>query len=238
MNLLLLQHTDRQSGDTWVVDDRRARHLRDVLGARPGARVRAGLLGDGRGMAEILEDDGETMRLAFTPKADPPPPLPLILILALPRPKMLKRILIDATSLGIKDIVLLNSYRVDKSYWQTPELKPDLLREKMLLGLEQAGDTRLPRLHQKRFFKPFIEDELDTLASGRRRIIAHPGAQAPCPMDLTEPAILAIGPEGGWIPWEFEQFVERGFEAVRFGERILRVETALPAIVGRLMHLP
>src|SRR5690554_7099628 len=67
------------------------------------------------------------------------------LILALPRPKMLKRILIDATSLGVKRIILLNSWKVEKSYWQTPELHAKLLQEKLLLGDRKS--TRLNSSH-------------------------------------------------------------------------------------------
>ena len=57
------------------------------------------------------------------------------------------------------------------------------------------------------------------------------------PQDLTEAVTLAIGPEGGWTEYETEQFVSRGFAQHSFGQRILRVETAVSALVGRLMRL-
>jgi RsmE family RNA methyltransferase len=151
---------------------------------------------------------------------------------------MLKRILIDATSLGIKRIVLINSWKVDKSYWQTPNLKAGLLREKMLLGLEQARDTSLPELILAPRFKPFVEDELDRWAGPGRRLLAHPGDFPAMPCDLSEPVTLAIGPEGGWTDYEVEMLQRQGFACHSFGTRILRVETALPALVGRLMRLP
>ena len=43
-----------------------------------------------------------------------------------------------------------------------------------------------------------------------------------------------IGPEGGFIEYEIEKLKETGFEAVHLGPRILRVENAVPTILGRL----
>ncbi|MDX5372811.1 MAG: 16S rRNA (uracil(1498)-N(3))-methyltransferase [Pseudomonadaceae bacterium] len=238
MNLLLLHPEDHLDDDRWSIADRRAGHVRDVLGLTPGARLRAGLLNGGIGDAVLTNDDGQQITLSFRPLLMPPPALPLTLILALPRPKMLKRILIDAASLGIKRIVLLNSWKVEKSYWHTPELHAGLLREKLILGLEQSGDTRLPELLLRDRFKPFVEDELPALMAGSRALLAHPGPHPPMPMSLQEPVTLAIGPEGGWTDYEAGQLVSAGFQCHAFGQRILRVETALPALVGRIMALP
>ena len=46
--------------------------------------------------------------------------------------------------------------------------------------------------------------------------------------------VLAIGPEGGWIPYEVEKFTAAGLQPVQLGERILRVETAVSALLARL----
>ncbi len=238
MNLLLLHPEDRLDDGRWSIADRRARHIREVLCLTPGAGLRAGLLNDGIGEAVLINDDGQHMTLSFRPTLAPPPPLPLTLILALPRPKMLKRILIDASSLGIKRIVLLNSWKVEKSYWHTPELHAGLLREKLILGLEQSGDTLLPELLLRDRFKPFVEDELPALIAGSRALLAHPGDYPDMPVALIEPVTLAIGPEGGWTDYEAGLLTNGGFQCHRFGQRILRVETALPALIGRLMQLP
>ena len=238
MNLLLLHPEDRLDDDRWSIADRRTRHIREVLGLTPGGRLRAGLLNDRIGEAVLSDDDGLHMTLSFRPTLAPPPPLPLTLILALPRPKMLKRILIDAASLGIKRIVLLNSWKVEKSYCHTPELHAGLLREKLILGLEQSGDTQLPELLLRDRFKPFVEDELPALIAGSRALLAHPGDYPDMPVALSEPVTLAIGPEGGWTDYEAGLLRSSGFLCHRFGQRILRVETALPALVGRLMQLP
>lgn len=237
MNLLLLEDTDRRDDGTWRVTGRRAEHIRRVLGLNACDALRAGLLNGPRGTARVRALDTEGAVLDFEAEHAAPEPLPLRLILALPRPAMLRRTLIDATSLGIKDLVLVHSHRVEKSFWQSPELGADRIREKLLLGLEQAGDTLLPRVHLQRYFRPFVEDELPCFARDSRCLLAHPGDDAAMPCDLTEPVTLAIGPEGGWIDYEVDWFREQGFACVGLGERILKVDTALPALVGRIMRL-
>ncbi|MNU08090.1 16S ribosomal RNA methyltransferase RsmE [compost metagenome] len=51
---------------------------------------------------------------------------------------------------------------------------------------------------------------------------------------MERPITLAIGPEGGWIPYEVEKLHEAGLTPVQLGERILRVETAVTALLARL----
>lgn len=238
MNLLLLHPDQHLHDNLWRLNARQRNHVNAVLNLTQGQQCRAGLMGGDIGIATIKSIENNDITIEFKPNSHSAPPLPLSLLMALPRPKMLKRILIDATSLGIKRIVLINSWKVDKSYWQTPNLKGDLLREKMILGLEQARDTALPELILAPRFKPFVEDSLDEWAGSSQRILAHPGDHPTLPCDLAEPVTLAVGPEGGWTDYEVNMLQQRGFACHSFGARILRVETALPALVGRLMCLP
>ena len=238
MNLLLLHPEDRLDNGEFRVNDRRADHVRRVLGRGTGEELRAGLLNGPLGKARILADDARGLQLAFRGEGTPPPPLPLTLVLALPRPAMLHRALQDAASLGIRRIVLVHSARVEKSFWDSRKAGITAMRESLFRGLEQAVDTRLPELSCRRQFRPFVEDELPELAAGSRCLLAHPGDYPPMPMDLDEAVTLALGPEGGWLDHELDLLQQAGFECRDFGQRILRVETALPALVGRLMRLP
>jgi RsmE family RNA methyltransferase len=146
---------------------------------------------------------------------------------------MLRRILRTVAELGVESLYLINSYRVEKSYWQTPVLDPAVMEDYFLEGLSQSRDTVLPIVSLHKRFKPFVEDELPTLTSGRRCLLAHPGNYPPCPRIAGEPALLAIGPEGGFIPYEVEKLQEAGCETVSLGPRILRVENAVSALVAR-----
>lgn len=237
LNLLLLEPRDFVAPQRVQIGDRRLAHLRDVLRAAPGDGLRAGLLDGALGTATLLRLDADRAELAVALDAPPPPPRPVALILALPRPKVLRRALRAATMLGIKEIHLLHSWRVEKSYWQTPLLRPEPMLRELALALELAGDTVPPRVTCHRRFKPFVEDLLDGLCGSRRRLLAHPGATTA----LHEvgaapgtPAILVIGPEGGFIPYEVDRLTARGFLPVTLGARVLSVEVALAAALGAL----
>ncbi len=235
MNLLLLHPQDFVDEHRALVRDRRLQHLQTVHRAEPGRLLRAGRLDGAVGTVRVLALSDAGAELEFTPEIPAPPAVPLTLVLALPRPKMLRRTLQAITTQGVKTIYLVNSYRVEKSYWQTPFLEPDAIREQLILGLEQAGDTALPRVELRTRFKPFVEDELPAIAADSRALAAHPGPHPACPVDLRQPCTLAIGPEGGWIPYEVDLLQSAaGFEPVSLGPRILRVETAVTALVARL----
>ncbi len=234
MNLLLLEERDFISEQRVRLSGRRLQHMREIHQANPGDSLRVGLIGGLMGSGRILSLTAQQAELEVSLDQPPPPKLPLTLLLAMPRPKMFRRILQHCATLGVAQIVLLNSYRVEKSFWQTPFLQPDSIRENLLLGLEQARDTVLPELHIEKRFKPFVEDRLPELLGDSLGLVAHPGDYPPCPRAVDGAVTLAIGPEGGWIAYEVDKLIEAGLQPVQLGERILRVETAVTALVARL----
>lgn len=234
MNLLLLTPEDCPAPGRARLGGRRLQHVREVHRAGPGDRLRVGMLDGAMGEGVITALAGDSLDIEFSLEQAPPPKLPLTLLLSLPRPKMLKRIFQTVAAMGVQRLVLMNSFRVEKSFWESPWLAPEAVREQLLLGLEQARDTVLPEVLLEPRFKPFVEDRLPALAAGSRRLVAHPGATGACPVGVAAPATLAIGPEGGFIPYEVDLLQAGGFEPVHLGPRILRVETAVTALVARL----
>ena len=234
MNLLLLEPQDFINEHQVVLAGRRLKHVLDVHQANVGDQLRVGRINGkmGQGAITRLTDNELAMDVELT--EEPPEPLPLTILLALPRPKMLKRSLQHLTALGAKTIVLMNSYRVEKSFWQSPWLSEEKIHNQLILGLEQARDTLLPEVIQEKRFKPFVEDRLPAMVDGKRGLVAHPVGGDRCPHQLEQAVVLAIGPEGGFIPYEVEKLEEVGFERIHLGSRILRVETAVTAIVSKL----
>ena len=236
MNLILIQESDFIEGSGNVrLSDRRFFHIRKVLRAKIGDELRVGLINDRIGVGRILEIADDFVEMEVLLKRDPPAALSVKLILALPRPIMLKRILQSVSSLGIKEIFLINSSRVEKSFWKSPVLQEQQLREQLILGLEQAGDTIFPRISLYSRFKPFVEDVLLSIIKDTIPLIAHPESDKTCPCFKDKWVTLMIGPEGGFIPYEVAALKSLGFSVVSLGERILRVETAVSVLLSKFI---
>lgn len=235
MNLILLFPEDL-AGDTRVrLSGRRLQHVLGVLKAREGDSLAVGMSGGRVGSGTVVRLDEASLEMDISLDRHPPAPLPVTVILALPRPKVLRRVLRSLTALGVKRIILMNAARVEKSYWQSPFLSPASMRQQLVLGLEQAGDTVLPEVMLKPLFRPFVEDELPSLAAGTAGLVAHPSDRFPLPPPARRPVTLVIGPEGGWVPVELDRLFALGFSRISLGPRKLSVETAVSALLGQLM---
>ena len=186
----------------------------------------------GQGIITKIDKDGLEIEYQLTSK--PPQAASAKLILALPRPIMLKRLLVDIAMLGIKDIVLLATSKVEKSFWSSQLLKDNNIKNYLLKGLEQSCDTVLPTVTLENKFLPFVEDKLADFACGKI-ILAHPTASEICPQPANEAFTLIVGPEAGFTDYEVEKFIINGAKAVTIGERHLRVETAAIYLLGRLL---
>lgn len=236
MNLILLEpHDVTQDGEALLRDQRRLTHLREVHRAQPGDTFTVGNTNGLIGKAELTALGPDHAALRWEHLGEPPPPtLPVHLVLALPRPRMLARTLEHVTALGVKRLTLLHTKRVEKSYWQSPELRPDKIHRHLVLGLEQARDTVIPNVMLVKGFRAFLNEHLPTLLAQGRGLVAHPGMDQPCPRGISEETVLLIGPEGGFIDWEVDQLLNAGCEGMHLGPRILRVETAVTALLSRL----
>ena len=236
MNLILLEQNDFIDSHHVRLTGRRYVHACEILSVTNGKTLQVGLLGGKTGSGTVLAIDNCSLEMDVCLEFEPPDPLPITIILAMPRPKVFKRVLQGLTAMGVKNIILLNTWKVDKSYWQSSALEPSGIREQLILGLEQARDTILPTLQFEPRFKPFVEDSLPGLAAGTCALVAHPLCSQPCPVNIQQPITLVIGPEGGLTNYEVTKLTEAGFSSIRLGSRPMRVETAVPALVGRLMN--
>ncbi len=234
MNLVLLSPSDFVAPDHVRLEGRRLAHVKDIHRAALGDSLTVGVVNGRMGRGVVTRLDATALEMDVALAQEPPPKLPLTLILALPRPKVLNRALAAATSLGVARIVLLNAWKVEKSYWKSPRLSDENLLLQRVLGLEQARDTVLPELRLARLFRPFVEDELPPLVKDTLPLVAHPGSTESCPRGIAVPTTLAIGPEGGWVEAELQSLLACGFKVVDLGPRILRVETVMASLVGRL----
>ena len=168
MNIVLLFPADFISLKTVSLIGRRLAHVRDVLKPSVNDTVSVGLEGGkiGTGQVTSLNEHEMVMYVSLTDAT--PMKLPVILCLALMRPIVLKRVLQTAVTMGVEEIIFFHSYRVEKSFWQSSLLAEATLRDLMVLGLEQAKDTILPKISFQKKFKPFVEAVFPALLKGRK----------------------------------------------------------------------
>jgi RsmE family RNA methyltransferase len=233
MNLVLLEQADFVSEDRVRLHGRRVAYVREIHRATAGKELRVGMVGGRIGRGRIERIDESLLEMIIRLDDEPPPSLPVRLILALPRPKVLNRTIAAAVSMGIREIDLINAWRVEKAYWKSPRLSEDNLRAQAILGLEQAGDTMLPTIRLHRLFSDFVRADLPKAVEGRRAVLAHPAGDTEL-RPVVGPLVLAIGPEGGFIEREVSTLRDSGFIAISLGPRIFRVETALAYLLGGL----
>lgn len=234
MNLILLSQ-DEIVDEQVILNDNRHLHILNILKSKPEDKVKVGVLGSKTGTATVVQTlEDQTIIKIDDLSIDTPEPSPVTLILAMQRPKMLKRMLRTIAQMGVKDIHLINSSHVEKSYWGTPILNERKYEEYFQQGLEQSLDTIMPTLTLHKQFKPFIEDFVPQLSKGLPSIVMHPNTENDF-ITNKHKCLLAMGPERGFTNYEIQKFNDIGFSTCKLGKRPLRSEVFLPAVLGHYL---
>ena len=245
MNRILFEQGEIRDGRA-TFSDVRAEHVLNVLHGEVGQTLKTGVVNGliGTSVIERVEGGAVTVRCTH----ETPALAPWIdLVLAPPRPRVMKRLLPQLASLGVRRIVLVGAEKVEKAFWGAQLLKEEIYRPLLIDGLQQAGTTAVPSIETFKSFKHFVERKLDAHFEGQpTRIVAHPygacGARAllaatSAAAPVSAVPVLAVGPEGGWTDDEVERLEAKGFARMSLGARILRTDTALIALLSRLMEI-
>ncbi len=239
MNMILLQPAEVDAKGVCRLHGKRAQHIRKVLRAEVGKSLRIGLMNGTFGFGVVEHLDGHTVALHCTFEELPPPAPRIDVLLAMPRPKVMKRLWAQLAALGVGRVVLLRADKVERYYFDSHVLDPDYYNERLMEGLQQARCTHLPEVLVRPLFKPFVEDELAGLFPDSLKLLADPSGQRrlgellaseTCPGRV----LLAIGPEGGWVPFELDLLVKHGFRLIGMGRRILRTDTAAISMIATI----
>jgi len=232
MNLIIIRAEEINNGLVRF-EDHRFDHIKKVLKSEKGSKLKAGLLNGHVGHAEVVFINDSYVELFFTPEKEPPIAPQISLIMSLPRPKVFRRILFSAVTIGIKDIHIINSWRVEKSYWDSPYITKPHIEKYTLEALAQCKDTIMPDVSFHRYFMQFMDEVLPMMPEERSRYIAHPYSTNS--YKPSAPAIVAIGPEGGFVEKELKTFEDRGFTPFNAGERVLTSEHFVPFVLGSII---
>ncbi len=236
MNRILFE--ENEINDSHVTfSDIRAEHVLNILHGEIGQILKTGTVNGKIGTAVIEKIEGGKITVKCTHENEALAPW-VDLILAPPRPRVMKRLLPQLTTLGVRKIILVGAEKVEKDFWGAQLLKETIYRPLLIDGLMQAGTTQLPTISIQKSFRHYMErGGFDSeFATQTHRIVAHPcndsTTQKCSPENIS---VLAVGPEGGWTDSEIEMLKDRGFALMSLGPRILRTDTAVISLLAKLM---
>jgi 16S rRNA (uracil1498-N3)-methyltransferase len=226
VNLILFRR--EELGQPLARTDARARHLLEVLRRRPGDGFDLGVVDGPRGRGTLRAIGEETVRFEVSLGAEPPALAALHLVVGLPRPQTARRILQEATSLGVARLDFVRCARSDPNYARSTLWSSGEWRRYLEAGAQQAFCTRLPAVSWDR---P-LGEALAGLPPAARRLALDPYEATTALGDAAPahpPAVLALGPERGWDSADRATLRAAGFVLAALGPRILRTETAVVA---------
>ncbi len=221
-----------REGAAITLDRDQAHYLRDVLRMRPGDAL---TVFDGSGaefdaVIESLERSRARCRLGAGRRPEVELPVPVHLWQGLCRGEKLDWVVQKATELGAASITLVAAERSQVRLEPARrERRLARLRRIAIEAAEQSGRVRVPEIG---WAASVAECRPEGLA-----LCLHPHAECDWPdirprLANASAISLAIGPEGGWSEDEVASLAGRGWMPVRFGPRILRTETAGPALIA------
>jgi len=211
-----------------------AKYIRDVLRLTVGHSIVL-FNGDGNDYSgELLEVQKKSVRVALQQKQanNKESALQLHLLQPLCAGDKFDLCLQKATELGVTQITPFISSRVNVSLpAKRLEKKVRHWQGVIESACEQSGRASLPQLNQVMSFQP----ALLSCADDDLKLIASPTATSTHSESRQVAGISClIGPEGGFNPEEVALAKEHGFDAIKMGPRILRLETAVISLVSLL----
>lgn len=239
MNLIILTENDAVDNNQYLLSDHRAEHIVNVLKLSAGDTVEIGILNGSVGVARVEKIEGGKVILV-TQKMQPPPETKpdITVVCALPRPQTMKKVLLISAMMSVKNIHFIRANRVEKSYYQSPLLKEGNYTPFLIEGLSQGKHTRPPEVAIHKRFKPFFEDVFPQITNNEAvKLLPDPSAHGSLDSIYKKdsyPVSIAIGPEGGWVPFEIDLMGEIGFKSFKLSRSILRVEYALTAVLSQI----
>ena len=235
MNIILFDHVPEDG--CIPVSDFRGEHIVKVLHLVPGDQFLLGELQGRRGLATVVSVTSEQVGFVWDPQEHAAALHPVTLLVAQVRPICMKRILREAVSLGVCEIIVTGADTAERSYqdaklWSTGEY-----RKYLLDGAMQSAYTGMSGLH----FATRVDELKDRFALMDNLVLLDNVLEGSALADFAYTGgsvLLAVGPERGWSARERQVLIDCGFNPYSLGKRVLRTETACSAgtavLLGRM----
>ncbi len=218
MITLLAAPGSLRAGATLTLDEAEAHHMR-VRRAAAGDVIR---LVDGAGTtgrARVIDAGGPRVEVESIEQL--PAPVPLVLAVGAGDRDRFGWLVEKAVELGATEIVPVESERTGGVATRLRPNQVERLGRRAAEAMKQCGSAWALQLRPPEPLGALLEAVTQPI----RWVGAAEGRPVPGSLAL-DPAVILIGPEGGWSAEEMEGIGGAGFLPVCFGPHILRFETA------------
>ena len=226
-----------QCGETLMLDSHSAHYLRTVLRRNAGDHV---IVFNGQGgeyQAEImcLTRADATLHIHRHDDVSREITPAIHIVQAACRNEKIEHVLQKCVELGAASLHIVRSERASlKLDEHKREKRMQRWRKIIIEAAEQSGRTVIPALHW--------HPGLAHIQATGLKFALHPEAsqhwsQAREHLQQCTDITLAIGPEGGWSAADLQTLDKLGFATLRFGPRIMRTETAAPALLAAIQAI-
>ena len=215
-------------------DAEQTRYLRQVMRLKAGDRITVfnGLKGEFLAEINFLAKEGGSCVLSDFVDVNRELPCRVHIIQAANRSEKIETVLQKATEMGARGFQVVNSERASLNIPSNKREKRLERWQKIIIeAAEQSGRTAIPTVIWK--------DKLAQAECIGQGFVLHP-RDAKLWSEVRDDLLglqditLAVGPEGGWANQELNYLQSQGFQALKFGERVMRTETAAPALLAAI----
>lgn len=224
-----------QLSQTVTLENDRRHYLVQVLRLKEGDTVHVFNAQDGEFVGEIESVSKQAVAIKLTQPVENKTESPIVIHLgqALVSRDKMDLIIQKAVELGVHSVtpiltehanVKLKSERLDKrlAHWQAVAVS----------ACEQSGRLQVPTIHAPVSLNEWVNNNQSEL-----KLILEPVAEKKWAVQQAVQSVsILVGPEGGFSQQEIEVAMQRQFEAVRLGPRILRTETAAMSSIALIQY--
>jgi len=214
------------------IDVEQARYLRQVMRLRVGDVISVfnGQGGEYNAELTLLTKDGGECCLGELIAVNRELACAVHVIQAANKSDKIETVLQKATELGAASFQVVNS---ERAMLKLPAHKQQTRLQRwqkiVIEAAEQSERTAMPQVHWR--------GTLDDVQSNGSCFVLHPRdamAWLEVRKDIAgmSDMTIAVGPEGGWTDNDLACLEKKGFQTLTFGERIMRTETAAPALLA------
>lgn len=234
MNIVLFEPSE--IGKPLPRDDDRSNHITEILSRRVGDRFDAGVVNGLRGKGTVTAIHDDRIEFEFDGAIEEPELYPIDLVVGMTRPQTCRKILRDATAMGVQRIFFVATEKGEPSYSSSKLWTTEEWRRQLVAGAAQAFTTRIPNVS----IDLSIEETMTLVQSANTKVALdnYEASSSLAKIAGSKGAVaLAVGAERGWSSAERDLLRKNEFELAHLGIRPLRTETAIVAGLAILSQI-